>query len=562
MTAVLNHSANVFHPESSRCLRVEKKKPDVHMYFGPTNSSKTADALRLLAQADTGVFVAPLRMLALEAYDKLVVMVGEQGVGLVTGEHRINTGARILCCTVECTPPNRDTIVIDEAHWLSDPARGHHWTRVMRQGGYNTYHIIAATEAKPLLSKMFPASDFTVTCTTKQRLSLLDPEVREYAFDRRLDAVHLPAAFVAFSRRSVVAIARALTELGHTPAIIYGAMPPKERTVQLGYLLDCSCDVIVTTDVIGHGINLPIQSVVLCETRKFDGERMRALKVWEGAQICGRAGRGTDASGSVFAGSSLAMGLDPDRDLLAAAVAAANGTTPTDLDLAKAPLMPTLADLGAEGGTCAVLLAAAFEAWASKESGHEWLARPAATTRDSDDNASDIHDSHDIRDIRGRLRWFNRELLNVENCVALLSTGMPSPQTVWDIARAPISEASWEKIARTLLFGDGTFHVAREPGCGTSAFLMEKHVAWINDLRTLSRMRLYSVHCVLPQDLDATYHVAVDDLTPLIREQTRSQVRCIAMHDDAFTDDDDDESDSDACSDDSDNSDDDSFYSN
>jgi len=170
--AALNHSASVFQPGGTEPGGLpERKKPEVHMYFGPTNSSKTADALRLLARASSGVFVAPLRMLASEAFNKLVALVGEEGVGLVTGEHRINSGARIICCTVECTPPGGcttkgdRTIVIDEAHWMSDPARGHHWTRVMQQGGFSTYHIIAAAEAKPLLSKMFPESDFAVTVT-------------------------------------------------------------------------------------------------------------------------------------------------------------------------------------------------------------------------------------------------------------------------------------------------------------------------------------------------------------------------------------------------------------
>ena len=42
---------------------------------------------------------------------------------------------------------------------------------------------------------------------------------------------------------------------------------------------------IVTTDVIGHGINLPLRAVAFAETDKFDGKQRRPLRVWEAAQI-------------------------------------------------------------------------------------------------------------------------------------------------------------------------------------------------------------------------------------------------------------------------------------
>ena len=51
--------------------------------------------------------------------------------------------------------------------------------------------------------------------------------------------------------------------------------------------------VLVTTDVIGHGINLPLADVVFAETTKFDGRCKRPLALWEAAQVAGRAGRGS-----------------------------------------------------------------------------------------------------------------------------------------------------------------------------------------------------------------------------------------------------------------------------
>jgi len=43
--------------------------------------------------------------------------------------------------------------------------------------------------------------------------------------------------------------------------------------------------------VLGHGVNLPCETLLFAETTKFDGENRRPLEPWELAQIAGRAGR-------------------------------------------------------------------------------------------------------------------------------------------------------------------------------------------------------------------------------------------------------------------------------
>ena len=241
-------------------------------------------------------------------------------------------------------------LVVDEAHWLTNADRGHVWTRVLCGRAYKELHVVAAPEAEELLVKMF--ADCNVIVHRMQRLSRLDAVVRTYAFGTKLAPEYLPAAFVAFSRRSVVAIARALHGAGHRPAVVYGALPPKVRLAEVARLVSGDCDVIVCTDVIGHGVNLPLESIVMCETRKFDGEGVRAVKVWEAAQICGRAGRGTCA-GHVFVGKGMGLGR-ADKALVKKAVAAANGDAATDLELGSAPVMPRLDDLRRLGAAGAI----------------------------------------------------------------------------------------------------------------------------------------------------------------------------------------------------------------
>src|SRR4029077_3889110 len=45
------------------------------------------------------------------------------------------------------------------------------------------------------------------------------------------------------------------------------------------------------TAVLGHGVNLPCETLLFAETEKFDGRERRDLESWEIAQIAGRAGR-------------------------------------------------------------------------------------------------------------------------------------------------------------------------------------------------------------------------------------------------------------------------------
>lgn len=49
--------------------------------------------------------------------------------------------------------------------------------------------------------------------------------------------------------------------------------------------------VVVATDAIGMGLNLPVRRIVFVQTQKFDGTTRRGLTVPEVKQIAGRAGR-------------------------------------------------------------------------------------------------------------------------------------------------------------------------------------------------------------------------------------------------------------------------------
>ena len=125
-------------------------------HLGPTNSGKTHHALAFLKEQGRGVYAGPLRMLAQEAYRKLAAEIGEERVGLVTGEERVNPNAPIICCTAEMAPMRGETLVLDEVQWAEDEERGSAWTRLMLGGEYRHILLLGAVEALPLVQHAFP----------------------------------------------------------------------------------------------------------------------------------------------------------------------------------------------------------------------------------------------------------------------------------------------------------------------------------------------------------------------------------------------------------------------
>ncbi len=356
----------------SRATRPEQ----VVFHLGPTNSGKTYDSLQALAAEGSGVYAAPLRQLAHEAYERLSAELPAGTVGLSTGEEEIDPMAPIVCCTVEKAPMRGDLLVLDESHWVADADRGHHWARLLLTGEYREMHLISAAEALLLLRPLVADAKKTTIVNHKRlsRLDLLKQPVRP-------DAVRPQTLVVAFSRKAVYAVAAALDPARPGKVgVLYGALPPATRREVIERFTRGELEVLVTTDVIGHGINVPASAVLFAETTKFDGQQVRPLRTWEAAQIAGRAGRyGLTGHGSagVLTGVS---GLKPDLGLVAAGAEVARGDAMSDLPKRAPRLRPELDDLGA---WMAVDLPEALT---------RWMAWARAATKDEAMTADDVTD--------------------------------------------------------------------------------------------------------------------------------------------------------------------------
>ncbi|MHB1524895.1 MAG: helicase-related protein [Candidatus Dormibacteria bacterium] len=265
----------------------------VEVFLGPTNSGKTHQALGYLAERGAGTYAAPLRMLAYEAYERLVIRLGNENVGLVTGEERVNAKAPIICATAEMAPMRGELLVLDEVQWAADPERGWAWTRLLAGAEVDELYVTGEVGAAPLVRAVLGDD---VPITFLERLCPL-----EVAGGISLGDIPDRSCVVAFSRKAVLHVAGLLRVAGRRVSVLYGALPPEVRRTQVQRLSSGEADVIVATDVIGHGVNLPIDAVVFAETEKFDGTQRRALNQWEAAQIAGRAGRyGLSEAGRVF----------------------------------------------------------------------------------------------------------------------------------------------------------------------------------------------------------------------------------------------------------------------
>lgn len=259
------------------------------LHIGDTNTGKTHDALEDFYRADTAVYLAPLRLLALEVQD--MSLSRGTNCSLLTGEERdIREGATHISCTVEKMDMAKhfDVCVIDEAQMLSDKDRGWAWTEAILGVNADVIHICMSPNAIYIVKLLISMCQDSYTEIRHRRSSKLIMENNNFVFP---DDIQDGDALVAFSRRKVLMLATLLKKKGYTVSVIYGSLPYSVRKAEMARFLSGESRIVVCTDAIGMGVNLPIRRVIFTEVEKFDGLIKRRLNMGEIKQIAGRAGR-------------------------------------------------------------------------------------------------------------------------------------------------------------------------------------------------------------------------------------------------------------------------------
>lgn len=259
------------------------------IHLGPTNSGKTHDAIEAMKRHESGVYLAPLRLLAAEQQEAMT----NDGYpcNLKTGEEeQIVKDAKYLAATVEMADfyTEIECAVIDECQMVSDADRGGAWTAAIMGLPAKEIHLCAAPYAENILVRLIELCSDSYEIVRNERKTPLVIESGSYNFPQ--DA-QKGDAFIVFSRRNVHAVGAELQKAGKKVSIIYGMLPPAVRHQQAEDFRTGKTDVMVSTDAIGMGMNLPIRRIVFLEQSKYDGEKNRTLTTEETLQIAGRAGR-------------------------------------------------------------------------------------------------------------------------------------------------------------------------------------------------------------------------------------------------------------------------------
>lgn len=265
--------------------RIKRK---FYIHLGDTNTGKTYNAIEKLKSAKKGLYLSPLRILALEIFERL----NNDNVicDLSTGEEEvIKLGATHMSCTIEKAnlKQDYDIVVIDEIQMINDSQRGNAWTRALLGLKCREIHICGALNSKDILKTIIEDCGDEYEIKEYKRNTPLEVQYKSFNYKDVNDG----DALIVFSKKRVLEIAKQYADNGIKTSIIYGALPPEVRKMQYNQFINKEANVLVSTDAIGMGVNLPIKRIVFMSIKKFDGDDVRELTSQEVKQVAGRAGR-------------------------------------------------------------------------------------------------------------------------------------------------------------------------------------------------------------------------------------------------------------------------------
>ncbi len=257
------------------------------LHIGPTNSGKTHAGMKKLEAADTGYYLAPLRLLALEGYETLK----SHGINasLITGEEQIlDEDATHISSTIEMLnfEVDVDVCVIDEVQMIDDRDRGWAWANaiigapakeIVMTGSPNVKEAIIALAA--YLGEELEIIEFE----RMNPLTLLAEPID-------MHEVKEGSAIIAFSRKEVLRLKQSFSRF-FTVSVVYGNLSPEVRREEARRFREGETQILIATDAIAMGMNLPIKTILFSKAEKFDGVNERNLSPSEIHQISGRAGR-------------------------------------------------------------------------------------------------------------------------------------------------------------------------------------------------------------------------------------------------------------------------------
>ncbi len=267
--------------------RARARCRELLLIAGPTNSGKTYQAFQEMAAAGRGVYLAPLRLMAAEFWDRM--RGAEVPCSLITGEERIlDPLAQHISSTIEmlATDAEYDVAIIDEVQMIADKDRGWAWTQAIVGVNAKRVILVGSPDSEIVLREIATRLGEPLEVRYTERLTPLR------VADRPLDP-HKPVeegtAFISFSRRDVLSWKQTLGAA--ECAAVYGSLSPEVRRDEARRFNTGEAKMVSATDAIGMGLNLPVKTIVFTTLSKWDGEKQITVSDSLLRQIAGRAGR-------------------------------------------------------------------------------------------------------------------------------------------------------------------------------------------------------------------------------------------------------------------------------
>ncbi|KAJ8905808.1 hypothetical protein NDN08_002313 [Rhodosorus marinus] len=270
------------------------KKRKIIYHHGPTNSGKTYTAMEALKKSKNGVYAGPLRLLALECFERL----NRAGVyaSLLTGQEIKEVPfATHTSCTVEMMSVTEEyeVVVIDEIQLIGDADRGSSWTRVLLGANAKEIHVCGDGTALELVKQLADICGDEFEDHTYVRRTPLT--VKGESLEGKLTNLKRGDALIAFRRQDLFRLKHDIERMTSLKCcVIYGSLPPETRARQAKLFNDPdgAFDVLVATDAIGMGLNLNIGRIIFSTlVKKSRDVGMQKVSAPHVRQIAGRAGR-------------------------------------------------------------------------------------------------------------------------------------------------------------------------------------------------------------------------------------------------------------------------------
>lgn len=282
--ALLEQLLKIEYKNTFKVARGIKRK--FKFFIGQTNSGKTYKAFNELTKYDSGCYLSPLRLLALEGQEEIEKR-GKK-CNMLTGEEKsLVEDAKFTSSTIEMinTTEEVDCIIIDEIQMLKDEGRGWAWTQAMIGAPAKNIILAGSEDALELVKKLIEYTGDELEIERLERKSPL--KILNKVTD--LKNISKGTAIIAFSRRDVIKYKMMLK--GKKTSTIYGNLGPEVRKEESRKFREGETDILIATDAIAMGLNLPIETVLFSTHHKTVRGKKLELEDQLVKQIAGRAGR-------------------------------------------------------------------------------------------------------------------------------------------------------------------------------------------------------------------------------------------------------------------------------